>query len=302
MTLLMIVTVSCVRRFSLWGLVVAGVGCAPTPELLLEADAARVAAVGEDGPAGALLVQRQVRVRGDRVIDVDVVLAADADGHALPAQTPVLFVHGGAAPAARYFWIARHLASRGHAVVLPHFLFDLALFAEENAEGGLAAVRVLAAGDDADLGGTIANEGAVVMGHSLGAVVAAGAFERDSGLERLVMLSGYPDPGTTPTRSDGFVLSVTGAQDGLVDIAEVADGVDAMRAPAIGAVVAGLTHYQLTDNPTAGELAREGSEGDDLETVRRRALFLMDAAVEDPLLARDPSRWPDGVTTIVENP
>jgi len=281
---------------------VAGVGCAPTPELLLEADAARVATDGADGPAGALLVRRTVRVRADRAIDVDVVLAADADGAPLPAQTPVLFVHGGAAPAARYHWVAQHLASRGHAVVLPHFLFDLALFAEHNAEGGLAAVRSLADGDDADLGGTLADEGAVVMGHSLGAIVAAGAFERDPGLAGLVMLSGYPDPGTTPARTDGFALSIVGARDGLVDVAEVADGVDAMRAPAIGAVVAGLTHYQLTDAPTDAELAREDSDGDDLALVRRRALFLMDAAVEDPLLARDPSRWPDGVTPLPETP
>lgn len=285
----------------LWGLLalsVANVGCAPTPELLLAPDSGRVAGAGEDGPDGAILIRRAVRARGDRVIEVDVVAATDDDGHALPDQAPVLFVHGGAAPAPRYHWIAQHLASRGHVVVLPHFLFDLALFAEANATDGLDAVRGLSASDDLDLAGVIGDDEAVVMGHSLGAVVAASAFERTAALKGVVMLSGYPDPAATLTRRDGFAVSIHGERDGLVDAAEVKGGVAALQAPAIGAEVAGLTHYQLTDEPTDGELAREGTEGDDLALVRRRALFLMDAAVEDPLLAFDPSRWIDGVTAL----
>jgi pimeloyl-ACP methyl ester carboxylesterase len=286
----------------LLALSVAGVGCTPTPELLLDPDSSRLAGPGADGPDGAVLIRREVRARGDRVIDVDIIAAADEDGRALPQQTPVLFVHGGAAPPPRYHWIAQHLASRGHVVVMPRFLFDLALFAEANVEDSLAAVRQLSASEDVDLAGVVAADEAVVMGHSLGAVGAASAFERTPALHGLVMLSGYPDPASTPTRSDGFAVSIVGARDGLVDVDQVKDGVAALRVPAVGAAVSGLTHYQLTDDPTEGELAREGTVGDDLALVRRRALFLMDAAVEDPLLARDPSRWIDGVTALSETP
>jgi pimeloyl-ACP methyl ester carboxylesterase len=279
-------------------LAAVGVGCTPTPELLLTPDSARRAGPGADGPDGAVLFRREVRVRGDRVVEVDVVAAADDDGQALPGQQPVLFVHGGAAPPPRYRWIAKHLASRGHVVVLPRFIFDIALFAEANVEGSLDAVRALSAGGDPDLGGVVAAGDAVVMGHSLGAVVAAGAFERTPALKGLVMLSGYPDPASTPTRRDGFAVSIHGERDGLVDVQQVVDGVAALQVDAVGAVVAGLTHYQLTDDPTPAELAREGTTGDDLAVVRQRALFLMDAAVEDPLLAFDASRWIDGVTAL----
>jgi pimeloyl-ACP methyl ester carboxylesterase len=282
----------------LLALSVAGVGCTPTPELLLAPDSARVGGPGEAGPDGAVLFRREVRARGDRVIDVDIVAAADGDGQPLPFQTPVLFVHGGAAPPPRYHWIAQHLASRGHVVVMPRFIFDLALFAEANVEDSLDAVRALSASGDVDLGGVVADDDAVVMGHSLGAVGAASAFERTPALKGLVMLSGYPDPASTPTRRDGFAVSIHGERDGLVDIQQVKDGVSALRVAAVGAEVAGLTHYQLTDDPTEGELARDGTAGDDLDVVRRRALFLMDAAVEDPLLALDPTRWIDGVTAL----
>jgi pimeloyl-ACP methyl ester carboxylesterase len=279
----------------------SSLGCEPPPTVLLPADAARRGELGSDGPHGAVWWQRAARVRGDRAIDVDVIAATDADGAPLPAQHPVLFVHGGAAAAVRYHWLARHLATRGHVVILPHFLFDLPFFADANVEGALEAV---ATGEsvDTDLVGVVGEREAVIMGHSLGAVVAAGAFDRSERFGSLVMVSGYPDPGSPPTRRDGFALSIVGERDGLVDVAEVHAGLEALQTTSLGAVVDGLTHYQLTDDPTEGELAREGTEGDDRSLVRSRALFLLDAVVEDPLLARDPSRWIDGLTPLSERP
>jgi hypothetical protein len=60
------------RFFSPWrllGLVGATVGvtttgCAPETTVLLQADGARAGALGDDGPLGALLTTRTIRVRG----------------------------------------------------------------------------------------------------------------------------------------------------------------------------------------------------------------------------------------------
>lgn len=295
-----------VMRCSLHGgvlaLLVAAAACAPPPELLLGADSARDGDLGDPGPHGAVLVQQHVRVRGDRAAFVDVVAAADDDGRPLPDLPPVLLLHGGFAPAARYHWLARHLASRGAVVVLPHFIFDLPFFADADAEDALLAVRERSADGDADLGGVVGGEGAVVMGHSLGGVVAANVFDRDPGLSALVLLSSYPDASTTLTRTDGRAISIVGERDGLVEVAEVRAGVEQLQAPAIGAVVAGLTHYQLTDDATDAELAREGTTGDDLAVVRRRALFLIDASREAATTAFAPARWPAGVSPLPESP
>jgi pimeloyl-ACP methyl ester carboxylesterase len=294
-------SVSALALVGLTALGAASLACLPAPTLMVPPDATRVGGLGSDGPHGAAWWQRTVRVRGDRAIDIDVIAAADDDADPLPAQHPVLFVHGGAAPAARYHWLARHLATRGHVVILPHFLFDLPFFADANVED---AFRAVATGDDIDveLAGVVGDEDAAIMGHSLGAVVAAGAFDRSDLFGSLVMVSGYPDPGSTPTRRDGFALSLVGDRDGLVDVAEVQSGLEALQTTSAGAVVSGLTHYQFTDDPSPSELAREGTEGDDLALVRRRTLFLLDAVVEDPRVVRDPSRWIDGLTPLSERP
>lgn len=273
----------------------AGAGCAPPTDLLLSADATRAGALGDDGPRGALLVERQLRVRGDRVVDVDIVAAADDDGRALPGLAPVLLLHGGAAPPPRYHWLATHLASRGAVVVMPQFLFDLALFSAADADDAMAAVREVSRDDGDDLAGVVGDAPVFVMGHSLGGVAAAAVFERDPEVQGLVMLAAYPDPSSTPTRRDGAVLSLSGGSDGLVDVADVQAGVDAMAAPAIGGLVEGLTHYQLTDDATDAELAREGTTGDDLAVVRQRTLFLIDALRDAPPTVFQPTTWPAGL-------
>jgi hypothetical protein len=125
-------------------------------------------------------------------------------------------------------------------------------------------------------------------------------FERDPGQRGLVLLSSYP--AKAPTRTDGRVVSITGGSDGLVDVSEVQGGVDSMRAPAIGAVVEGLTHYQLTDGASDAELEREGTTGLDLDVVRRRALFVIDALREDVETAFDPGRWPSGLVPLTPAP
>jgi hypothetical protein len=285
----------------LLSLVVAG--CAPPPSVLLQPDTTRSGALGDDGPLGALLLQRSLRVRGDRVVDVDVIAATD-DGE-IPQKdaVPVLFVQGGSVPVERYHWLAQHLASRGAVVVAPHFLADLAFFDHGDAIDALAAARDRSIDPNDDLADVLAPVPALATGHSLGGVVAATAFENDLGIGALALLASYPDPGSTPTREDGRVLIVGGERDGLISIDELASSNQSLVAPVVAAEVLGLTHFQLTDDPTEANLDREGTTGDDLALVRQRALFLIDALFEDVAGATDDvladaNRWPAGVVPL----
>ena len=71
---------------------------------------------------------------------------------------------------------------------------------------------------------------------------------------------------------------------------------------AVGAVVAGLTHFQLTDDASDADTAREGTEGGDVDVGRANACFLVDALLpgglgEDPGVLVTPSVWPTGLVT-----
>lgn len=286
-------------------LLAAGLGaCAPSTSTLLEADAARSGDLGTDGPLGATLIQRPLRVRGDRVVDVDVIAATDVDGDLVKGATPVLLVQGGAVPVARYHWLAQHLASRGAVVVAPHFLGDLAFFDQADASDALRALRQRSADGDDVLAGTVDDElSALAIGHSLGGVVAAGAFESDVEIGALALLASYPDPASTPTRRDGRAVLVVGEQDGLVDPAEVVTGAEALQTTTTTASIAGLTHFQITDDATDAERDREGTTGDALEVVRPRLLFLIDALFAtldggDARVLDTPTVWPAGVDVL----
>jgi len=299
------------RRAGLAATLVAGalasLACAPEPTLLLEHDAARGGAAGDDGAFGALLLQRSLRVRGDRVVDSDIIAATDDDvSVASGPLSPVLLVQGGAVTVERYHWLAAHIASRGFVVVAPHHAFDLAFFSQGDGLDALAALRRASDGSDVELRGRVADAPALAIGHSLGGVVASNAFAGDEGgVTHLVLLSAVPNPGVDVSRTSGRVLAVAGGNDGLISAAEVEDGAHTFRAKTTVAVVDGLTHFQLTDDPTDENLDREGTTSPlPVEEARRRALFLVDAMLldlqRDPTGAQlldNPATWPEGVVT-----
>ncbi len=284
--------------------VAALAGCAPDITGLVEPDVARGGALGKDGPRGAVLVQRDLRVRGDRVVAVDII-AASRDGDTIDTDlTPVLLVQGGSVPVERYRWLATHLATRGAVVVMPRFLSDLAFFDQADAADGLAAARSASDLDGDVLAGVLNDRAALAVGHSLGGVVAASAFDYDHGIGALALLASYADPGSPPTRTDGQVLMLRGENDGLVERSQIVDGAAAFKAPVVAADVVGLTHFQMTDEATDAEIQREGTTGDDLAIVRPRLLFLLDALFSDVSggpdgdILDDDSIWPTGLTAV----
>jgi pimeloyl-ACP methyl ester carboxylesterase len=281
--------------------------CAPAPPVVLRlADAARTGAPGDDGRLGALLVTRTFLVRGDRPLEVDVVVPSDGNGDVAAGPfAPVLLVQGGAVSVERYHWLAAHLATRGFVVVAPHHIFDLAFFSQGDGLDALAALRRASADDSDDvLGGRVSPVSALAIGHSLGGVVASNAFAGDEqGVSHLVLLASVPNPGVDVSRASGRVLSIAGENDGLITVDEVVEGAKEFAAPITVAVVQGLTHFQLTDEPTPENLEREGTTSPlPLSEARRRALFLVDAMLLDLMgdaagvrLLENQSLWPQGV-------
>jgi len=276
--------------------------------LLLSADAERAGALGDDGAFGALLIERTFRVRGDRAIDVDVVVPADDNGNvAAGGFAPVLLVQGGLAAVERYHWLAQHMASRGFAVVAPHHVADLAFFSQGDGLDALAAFRRASdrdgEGNTDDLGGVVNDVPALAIGQSLGGVVASNAFAGDeAGVSHLVLLSSVPNPGVDVSRTTGRMLTVAGEDDGKISVDEVRAGAEEFACDKSVGVVAGLTHYALTDDPSDSELAGDGKSDVPVAEARRRTLVLVDAMLlsldgdkDGDILLDNPTTWPAGV-------
>lgn len=276
--------------------------------LLLSADAERAGALGDDGAFGALLIERTFRVRGDRAVDVDVVVPADENGSvAAGGFAPVLLVQGGLAAVERYHWLAQHMASRGFAVVAPHHVADLAFFSQGDGLDALAAFRRASdrdgEGNTDELGGVVRDAPALAIGHSLGGVVASNAFAEDeAGVTHLVLLSSVPNPGVDVSRTSGRVLTLAGENDGKISVDEVRAGAEDFACAVSVGVVSGLTHYGLTDGASDSELAGDGESDVEVKEARRRALQLVDAMLlsvdgdkDGDILLDNPTAWPAGV-------
>lgn len=276
--------------------VLLGGACEPAVQQVLEPDAMALAAYGDRGPHGVLLSQRQFRVRVDQAVDVEV-LWPDSPG----AFAPVLLVQGGFVSPERYRWLAIHMASRGHVVIAPKHLLDLAFFAQGNGLDALAALRQASQDPSDPLAGKVAEIPGMAIGHSLGGVVAAKAWLGDPlGLSHLVFLASIPDPGDDLTvRRQGRVLSIIGDQDGM-SVDEAAAGLEDFVVPTTLAVVRGMNHYHFTDDASDEELAPGGEAREPIPVTRRRALYLVDAALDEidgtPVrVFEQPQNWPEGL-------
>lgn len=276
-------------------------GCAPPPDLVLEPDPARGAALGEEGPFGVLVERRTARVRGDEPLSL-VVAVPTMDGETPHRAPPALIIQGGLVEAARYEWIARHLASRGLVAILPSHGLDLAFFSTGNGLEALDVVRRASRRSGDFLEGAVASSRGLVLGHSLGGVVGTALWLDNPGeLSHLVLLASIPNPSDdVGALSGGRVLSVAGGADGRITTDEVVEGAASFTASTRVAVVAGMTHYQWVDGVTETERDSDAPITVDTAATRRLGMFLVDAMVADLVEGHSdvldlPSIWPAGL-------
>jgi pimeloyl-ACP methyl ester carboxylesterase len=276
--------------------------CVDPGQVLLAPDPGAPDAYGERGPYGVRLVQRTLRGRVDQAIDVDLYAPEWIDGLDPGPFAPSLVVQGGLVAVERYRWLGVHLASRGSLVIAPHHVADLAFFDQGQAVDALHAARRAALDPRDPLSDMLSQDAGLVLGHSLGGVVATKAWlDEPSALHGLVLLASLPDPADDlSVRSDGHVLSVSGTRNGRTSSAEFYAAARTFHAPLSVAFVRGMNHYQFTDDATASELAGDGVAEIELEPARRLALFLVDALLDEARGTRSaiwhqPERWPDGL-------
>jgi len=296
-----------------WVLLAAllSVGCTDQGTEVFPADASIMTPtpLGERGPFGVLRLERRVRVRVDATEQVEVLVPIDQAGEPLTRAPAVVFIHGGLVGADRYRWLTEHIASRGFVVVAPAHVLDLAFFEQGNGVDALAAVRALSASGDPVLGGAITEDDSVFIGHSLGGVVAARAWlEQPEEVTHAILLSSEPAPADDLTEREGLpgrVLTLTGSDDGLQPPEDAKRGADQLAesgAPVTFAIVEGMNHFQLTEDPQPSELERDNEPSVTEEVARSRTLFLVDALLDEFVtrnvdVLEDPTMWPDGVQT-----
>jgi predicted dienelactone hydrolase len=278
------------RALALASVLAVAAACSRFPDgpgdLLAAPNVERDGTSGTDGARGAAWVTVNGQARVTERIPVQVVFPARADGTLDPAGAPyptVVFLQGASVARDRYHWLALHLATRGYVVLLPEHLLDLTILDTDNARLGLGIVREAASAADGTLRGAIDPAArAVVMGHSLGGVIAARQWIAHPDFSGLALLAAYPATGDrVAARAAGPLFAMTGTADTLAPPTRVRAGYemfsrspDALQAVA---VVDSLNHYGWTDAAEDDERASDGPRPPDLWAVRRRALAVLDA-------------------------
>ena len=243
---------------------------------------------GEAGPldVGRLQVRAAVRVTESALVEVHAPIADDDQLGAGPFP-PVLFVHGGLVPPARYRWWAEHVASRGYVVITATHPGDLAIFAQGTSAEALWRVRELADDPDHALYGALDPDApAAIAGHSLGGVVASRTFiEAPADFATVGIIASFPAPwDDLASRAGDPVLSIVGENDGSADLTRVEDAILAQPEPRLYAVVDGLNHYDWADGVTEDELDKDGPRGRPVEEARRDAMRVVDTWLDAWLL------------------
>jgi hypothetical protein len=284
------------RVWILSALLAAAAACAPSEpfETVLPADADATSAPGERGPLEVEASRRTIVDGEGRSVEALVYRPVTDD-----VFPPVVFVQGGFVSTERYGWAAEHLASRGAVVALPETTFDLALFSPDAAAIALGGLR-----EDGETAPFTDGPG-LVLGHSLGGVAAANAWQESDadGFLHLALLASIPDEARSFTDKDGArVVSVTGSEDAKLTPEEALAGEEQLP-ELVGAVVEGMNHYQWTDDATEGELDGDGTPTIDQADARRLGMTLIDELLTDlqggtPTLLDDPTAWPTGLSPL----
>lgn len=282
--------------------------CGGDDLVVLDAPEDEPGILGEDGEYGVGWVQRRFRVRVDETVRADVFVPMTSSSDVAEGPFPaVVGIQGGRVDPSAYRWLYVHAASRGFVVIAPHHAAQLAIFQTGNAGEVLEAVRRYSDGTAGPLEGVVGDGRALVMGHSLGGVVAAKnwLYESDS-FSHLAMFAGYPaeseDFDRSPSPSGDEILSVIGGRDERNEnaVQKAKEGLERFEEPGTFAVVEGMNHYQWGDLPSTSQLSRDAAPTVDTEVARARFLPLFDAFLArfnggDPGLLDRTDQWPEGV-------
>ncbi|HAN31535.1 MAG TPA: hypothetical protein DCQ06_08045 [Myxococcales bacterium] len=276
-------------RWLLIATIVHAVACTPFPEqaeyMLFEPDATR-GGLGKPGPYGVGCSEVLVPVRAWDSFEMTVCWPADSSGQ-LGAKGPfpaVLLVHGGLVNRSRYQWLSGHFASRGYLVAAPAHKAELALLEQGNVSAALDWLETASANDGV-LSSALQAESTVLVGHSLGAVVAAMRWAQDDRFYALVMLAGFAASGTDlQTRAGSPSLTVGGQRDPLATPTDVREGFERLPIKQRLVMVTGMHHYAWTDGNSAADLASDDTPTRPVAALRDDALRLIDAFVDTHLL------------------
>ena len=281
------------KQFSLFFMflyVCATSGCKAefVDELLIEPDIEIANELGKIGPYGARLWVGNL----DGVGDIELVTPEESSEQ---ARALFVFGQGGSINASRYRWLTSHVASRGFVAVVPVGPFDWGAFSSGKALRKAVEGLQSASLEEGHLFQDLISEDTPVIfgGHSRGGVNAADAFAgrvKDGEPASLVLLESYPNPAKEFSDLDGRVIAIAGEKDGRVTIEKVEIGAESFDS-SIFVTVAGMNHYQLTDEPTEKELEKDGVSTVDTETVRFCTMIFIDALLEE--VVTEDTTWLD---------
>lgn len=248
-------------------------------------------------------VSRDYRVRVDDRISADIFLPIDAQGERQQGAISAV-LQGGLVEASRYEWLAIHLASRGHVVVLSEHIGQLTFFEEGNTMAVIELIRA-----DEEFAPLISSERGSVFGHSLGGTTAATLwFRRPEVFSSLFLLASEPKQwhdfttrGVVVDAKQDLAVTIESSEDGRLSSDRALSGLDALEetagASAIGLSIQGMIHMHWATEATAEELENDGTPGITEDEARRRALIMIDLAFDGGADAiNSPSEaWPEGV-------
>ena len=222
----------------------------------------------------------QTQGRVNDLLNSDIFYPSDKDGNLveLNKYDIIISVQGGLVKSERYDWLTRHLASKGYIVISPKHLLDLAFFEVDNSYLILNSFLEKYSKSE-KLKKFQGKKGKIVIiGHSLGGVVAAYQWQRYPEINGLILLASYPDEKSDISNiKDKPVLSITGSNDKKSLPEKVRKGFDSIKSQKVLAEVQGMNHYAWTDNFTQEELKSDGIIEGNLTNLRNTAFNVIDA-------------------------
>lgn len=264
------------------------------------------------GPHGVAVLERTFRVRVDDTVSTRLYFPTTSDGDLLAGPLPVaLFIQGGAVSPDQYSWLSTHLASQGYLVAAPDHFANLAIFSIGNGPDLIDALdrAHLRSGDL--LKGRVSPDPALVLGHSLGGVIAIKAWlDQPTRFNQLILLQSQPDPADTDRLASrsfdpGQVFAIGASRDERITPETIHADLNLFRDDVPLAIIDGLNHFQLVEGATPTQSALDGAASIDTATGRDRLLSLLDLVLtfhQDPASIDlfDSALWPDGVLTFDE--